>query len=251
MNNTKRTDKGFWLTLLLSLIVIALAVSAFIPTFIERAFVQAESVQNVDGEAMRVLDRCNAYVAEHSFKTTMKGAIKARVVGVPYTQKIHGRRAVDGDKYSEVAESVSAFVKAAVKREKNGNVYYVSQGTYKNKKFKYQKAQELSYPTYVEKFGQPFTGVVKYNLDSAVTKAVKVNDNTYKYTLDPSKATLYSRNEVKTMLGGKMYPQYKSVEFTLTTDGDRPIKVISVENFRIEKFGGTDCTAKYEESFAF
>lgn len=252
MNKSVRTDKKFWLTIALAMLIVVLAGMAFLPTVLsKRTTTQAISARTVDSEAMRVLGCCNAYVAANGFKTTMSGSIKANVIGVPYTQKIHGNRTVDGNSYLEVAESVSALVKAAVKRERRDGAYYVSRGTYKNKAFKYDDEQKLSRSSYVAQYGQPFTGVVKYNLENAITQAIKTNENTYKYTLDPNRATLYSRNEVKTTLGGKTYPHYKSVEITLVTDGDRPIKVTSTEKFSINKFGGTDCTAEYIEVFHF
>lgn len=252
MNKTVKTDKHFWLTIALALLIVVLACTAFLPTVLsKRTTTQAISARAVDSEAMRVLGCCNAYVAANGFKTTMSGAIRASVVGVPYTQKIRGSRTVDSNSYIEVAESVSALVKAAIKRERRDGAYYVSHGTYKNKAFKYDDEQKLSRSSYVAQYGQPFTGVVKYNIENTITQATRVSDNTYTYTLDPNRATVYSRNEVKTTLGGKTYPHYKSVEFTLVTDGDRPVKVTSTEKFRIDKFGGTDCTAEYTEVFNF
>ena len=252
MAKIKIKDKSFWMTLVLALVIVALAGTAFIPTIAaKRNKAKAMAVSAVDCEAMRVLGCCNAYVAANRCSTKLNGKIKARVMGIPYTQKLRGNRTVDGTKYTEVAESVSALVKAAVKRERQDGVYYVYQGTYKNKAFSYDSPQQLSRSSYVAKYGQPFTGVVKYNLDNTVLQAVKTGENTYKFTLDPNKSTAYSRNEVKTVLGGKQYPQYNSVEFTLVTDGDRPVKVTCVEKFRIDKFGGTDCTAEYVESFIF
>lgn len=206
----------------------------------------------VDAEAMRVLGCCNAYAAANDFTTTMTGKVKASVVGVPYTQKIHGKRTVGIDgTFTDVAESKSAIVKAALKRERRDGKYYVSRGEYKNKSFSYNPEQPLSQNNYIARYGQPFTGIVKYNLDNTIISAKAVGDNVYKFVLDPAQSTLYSRNEIKTTLGGKSYPQFTRVEFTLTTDGDRPVKVTTTEKFRVEKFGGTNCTAEYTETFHF
>lgn len=253
MDNAKKLNKGFWLTLILSLIIAALVGVAFLPSVISaRGTSQAAAVgSEVDAEAMRMLGCCNAYVAEHSFKTTMNGAVKAKVLGVPYTQKIHGGRTVDGEKFTDIAESTSALVKAAVKRERHDGAYYVSRGSYKNKSFDYGDARQLTKSEYISQYGQPFTGVVKYNLDNTVISAKKIKDNVYKFVLDSSHSTAYTRNEIKTTLGCKSYPEYSRVEVTLTTDGERPVKVITVEKFRIDKFGGTECTAQYTEVFDF
>lgn len=254
MDNTKKIEKGFWLTLAFAVIIVILTGVAFLPSVIEsRETSRAATVSSeVDAEAMRVLGCCNAYAAANDFTTTMTGTVKAKVVGVPYTQKIQGGRNVsrDGD-VTEVAESSSALVKAALKRERRDGKYYVSRGDYKNKAFRYNNEKSLSEKQYSAQYGQPFTGIVKYAMDNAVISATVIGDNVYKFVLDPAQSTLYSRNEVKTTLGSKSYPKYSRVEFTLTTDGDRPVKVTSVEKFRVDKFGGTNCTAEYTETFHF
>lgn len=254
MSNTRKIEKGFWLTLALAVIIVILTGVAFLPTvFAKRETSRAATIgYDVDAEAMRVLGCCNAYAVANDFSTTMTGSVKARVVGVPYTQKIYGGRTVGRDgAFTDVAESKSALVKAAIKRERRDGKYYVSRGDYKNKAFRYNAEQPMSEKNYTAQYGQPFTGIVKYRLENAVVSAMAVGDNVYKFVLDPAQSTLYSRNEVKTTLGGKSYPKYSYVEFTLTVDGDRPVKVTTVEKFRVDKFGGTDCTAEYTELFSF
>lgn len=255
MDNIKRKNKGFWLTLALSIVIVTLACVAFLPTIFEKQTkTEAASAGSaMDSEAMRILSCCNAYLAANSFSTTMNGTVKASVLGVPYTQKIHGGRTVDcacGD-FTDTAESKSALVKAAIKRERRDGNYYVSRGEYNKKAFSYNAEQSLSKNGYLAQYGQPFTGIVKYNLENTVISAKAVGAGVYKFVLDPAQSTLYSRNEVKTMLGGKSYPTYKGVEFTLVTDGDRPVKVTTREKFKIDKFGGTNCTAEYTEIFQF
>lgn len=254
MNDIKKNKTKIWITVALALLIIALAVLAFLPTMLGPSHTEATSVgSEVDEEAMRVLGCCNAYVAKSGFKTTMNGTVKASVVGVPYTQKIHGGRTIDGknDIYTDVAESTSALVKAALKRERRDGAYYVSRGDYKNKSFNYNNEKQLSKTNYIAQYGQPFTGVVKYNLDNTVIFAEKISDGKYRFVLDPIHSTIYSRNEVKTTLGSKSYPEYKSVEFTLITDGEKPVKVTTTEKFKVDKFGGTNCTAQYTEVFDF
>lgn len=255
MNNFKRANKKFLVTLALAVVIVALAGVAFLPTvFSKRETTQAATAgSEVDAEAMRVFGCCNAYVAANAFRTNMTGTVKARVVGVPYTQIVHSERTVDSasGKYTDIAESTSALVKTAVKRERRDGVFYVSHGSYKNRTFSYGDEQELSKTNYIAQYGQPFTGVVKYNMENSVICAEKTDDNCYRYVLDPAHSTVYSRNEVKTTLHAKSHPEYKSVEFTLMTDGNRPVKVTCTEKFRIDKFGGTDCTAEYNETFYF
>lgn len=254
MDNTKKKNKSFIITLLLATLIVLLAISAFLPTIFGGSRTEATSANSeFDKDAMRVLGCCNAYAAANDFTTTMNGSVKASVIGVKYTQKIHGARTVDikNQTFTDVAESVSALVKAAVKREKRDGAFYVSRGNYKNKSFTYEGEEQLTKSSYIAKYGQPFTGVVKYNLDGTVITAEKTGENTYRYVLDPTRSTVYSRNEVKTTLGAKSYPKYSYVEFTLATDGDRPIKVTCSEKFKIDKFGGTNCTAEYNEIFNF
>lgn len=254
MNKTEKKNKSFAITIALSTLIIILAIVSFVPTVFTKTRTEATSSMNeLDAEAMRVLGCCNAYAAANTFTTTMNGSVKASVIGVKYTQKIHGRRAVDNKNqtFTEVAESVSALVKASLKRERNGDEFYVSRGNYKNKSFTYGEAEKLSKTGYIAQYGKPFIGIVKYNLDGTVITAEQVSPNTFRYVLDPSRSTMYSRNEVKTTLGGKSYPEYSQIEFTLTVDGDRPIKVTCSEKFKINKFGGTTCTAEYNEIFKF
>lgn len=253
MENTEKKDKGKLLTILLAVLIVMLACTAFIPTLLSKNSVEGASARTsgIDDDAMRVLGCCNAYVAANDFSTTMRGTVKARVLGIPYTQRVVGGRKVSGEDYTEFAESTSALIKAALKRERRDGEYYVAHGEYKNKRFHYGKAEELSKDDYAKAYGQPFTGTVKYCIDNAIVKAVKSGENSYRYTLDPARATVHSKNEVRTTLGGKSFPVYKSVEFTLITDGERPIKVTCTEKFRIDKFGGTDCTAEYTEIFKF
>lgn len=255
MNNKKKADKGLWLTLVLSAVIVILAGTAFLPTIIARRSIPEATVvsADVDAEAVRVLGCCDAYTAANAFTADMTGTVKASVLGVPYTQKIYGSRTVErgGEGFTQIAESTSALVKAAVKRQQRDGKYYVSRGSYKNKSFSYGDEQELSKSNYIAQFGQPFTGVIKYCLSNSIISAQKIDDNTYSYVLDPAHSTVYTRNEVKTTLGGSSYPEYKSVRFTLTTDGERPIRVVCTEKFKIDKFGGTNCTAEYTETFTF
>lgn len=254
MSNTRKIENGFWLTLALAVILVILTGVAFLPSVISaRETSRAATVgYDVDAEAMRILGCCNAYAAANDYTTTMAGSVKARVVGVPYAQNIHGGRTVKKDgSFTDVAESTSALVKAAIKRERRDGKYYVSRGEYKNKAFVYNGEQPMSQNNYISRYGQPFTGIVKYNLENAVISAKAIGGNMYKFVLDPAKSTVYSRNEVKTTLGGKSYPKYSRIEFTLTVDGERPVKVTSTEKFRVDKFGGTNCTAEYCEVFSF
>ncbi len=237
-----------------AVIIIILAGAAFLPTVLaSRETSQAATVGcGGNEEALSALDCCNAYTAKNDFTTTMTGTVRAKVIGIPYSQRIHGGRTVccDGT-FTDVAESTSALVKAALKRERRDGKYCVSRGDYKNKAFRYDTERALPEKNYIEQYGKPFTGIVKYDLDGAVISATTVADNVYKFVLDPDIATRYSRNEVKTTLGSKSYPKYTSVEFTLTTDGERPVKVTATEKFRVDKFGGTDCTAVFTETFKF
>ena len=246
-------NKGLWITFALALLIAALFCVALLPSVLNKQKkTEADTLQSVDPEAMRALGCCTAFIGANDFSTAMSGTIKASVVGVPYTQKINGKRTVNADgSFTDIAESKSALVKAAVKREYKGGSFHVTRGEYKKKAFTYGNGEDLSKNSYISKYGKPFTGLVKYNIENTVIAAQAVGKNSYRFVLDPDKATSFCRNEIKTMLGGKSYPAYKSVEFTLTTDGEKPIKVVSVEKFRIDKFGGTECTAQYTETFVF
>ncbi len=224
--------------------------------FIVIAFIPSARTANatpstaVDREAVRVLNNCRAFAAAHNFETQMSGTIKARVFGIPYKITASGGRTVKDGNLESVAESVSAFVKAGVKRQVKDGKLYSSNATYKRKSFSYAEPQEYSYGDYVSKFGKPDTGLVKYELDGNILSAEKTSDTTFRFTLE-QRAAKYSGNEVKTTLGVDKPPEYELIELTLDTDGDKPKRVTVHEIFTVDKFGGTRCDATYSETFTF
>lgn len=233
-------------------VIIVLAGLSFLPSVRSGNSIAVAANHELDPEAIRVLGCCRAYASSNDFQTTMSGSIKAKVFGLPYTQKVYGSRKVSGDDFTEVAESVSTFVKAGIRRGCTDGKYTIARGNYKKKSFTYGTPTELDRDGYVNAYGMPAIGIVRYELDNSVIGASKVDDNTFRYVLDVRKATAYSRNEVKTTVGSNSYPEYESVEFTLTTDpSNRAIKITAVEKFRIDKFGGTHCTATYTETFNY
>ncbi len=238
-------------TIVLFLLIILLVGAAFIPSVRGKSSVTASYSYESDPEAIRALNGARAFAAANDYRTEMSGSVKARVLGIPYSQKITGKRTVNGDGNTDTAESVSAFVKAAIKREHNEKGYFVTRGVYKNKSFTYGTPKIMERNEYIAAYGKPFTDIVKYDLDNTVISAKCVGSNTYKFVLDPSRSTEYTRNEVKTTLGGKSYPKYEHVEFTLITDGEKAVKVTTHEKFEVDKFGGTSCTAEYTEKFIY
>ena len=110
---------------------------------------------------------------------------------------------------------------------------------------------EYTEEDYIAAYGKPFIGLIKYELDGAVISSRKIADGEYEYELDPSRATVYAKNEVRTTIDAKSFPEYRSVSFVLVTDGDRPVEVTTREKFKVDKFGGTTCTAEYKERFYF
>ncbi len=226
---------------------------AFLPSVRTRGGAAVQAATEYDSDGIAKLNACTAYAAAHAFSTAMTGKITARVLGIKYTQKVSGGRTVDGDRFTDVAQSVSSLVKVALKREYDGDEYKIYHGEYrdKNKTFAFGDGKTVDKQQYVGLYGKPNIGVVKYAVDSSVMSVKKVGDNAYRFTLDPVRAAAYCKNEVKTTLGGKSYPRYSSIEFTLYFDGDKPIKVTSVEKFRVDKLGGANCTAEYTETFMF
>ena len=236
--------------ILLALIAL-LAGLSFLPSVRKASSVAVSSEDRLDAEAVRVLGCSRAYVDGHDFSTVMRGAIKAKVLGVPYTQNVTGSRRVCGDEFSDVTESVSAFIKAGIKRECVGGELFAARGDYKDKAFVYGAPARLDREKYIATYGMPATGLVKYDLDNALVSAESLGKGKYRYVLDARRATKYSRNEVKTTVGGKSYPEYESVEFTLTFDGERAVKITVKEKFRVDKFGGTHCVAQFTETFEY
>lgn len=232
------------------ILLTVLVAFAFVPMFTKAAPMTARSAES-DPCAMTALRNCSAYVGGHDFSVELSGKIKARVFGIPFSQKVSGKRSVRGGEYFELSESSSVFVSAGLKKTVADGKYSVSRGKSKGKTFEYGQAHELDRAEFVETYGKPFTGLTRYVIENAVTSAVRVDDNTFRYTLDPDRATEFLRYEIKTALGAKSYPVYRSVVITLVTDGEKPVSIGAVEDFDIDKFGGTSCTAEYSEIFTF
>ncbi|MBD5132569.1 MAG: hypothetical protein HDT28_08310 [Clostridiales bacterium] len=234
--------------LVLAFVATAIAVTAI---FLPRRTVEAVANDNaLDSDAMRVLSVCREYALSHDFDTEMTGAIKAKAFSIPFSQSVSGGRKVRGGGVVDTAESISTLVKAAIKKECSANKYSVSRGEYKNGAFVYSGAVEYDRDGYIAAYGLPPTGLVKYELDNAIIGAVKVDDRTYKFTLDPGGGSVYCKNEVNTVLGAKK-TEYTAIEFTLITDGSRALEITSTEKFDVEKFGGTNVTAEYTEKFIY
>lgn len=233
--------------LLLLAVLVALA---FVPMFTKAAPTTARSAQ-IDPDAMTALDNCSAYVCGHDFSVELSGKIKARVFGIPFSQSVRGKRSVSNGEYFEQSESSSVFVSAGLKKTVANGKYSVAEGKSKGKSFEYGQSRELDFAEFVETYGKPLTGLTRYVTENAVTSAVRVDDNTFRYTLDPDRSTEFIRHEIKTALGAKNYPVYRSVVITLVTDGEKPASLVASENFDIDKFGGTSCTAEYSEIYTF
>lgn len=253
-NTRKRIKAAIPCALLAAAIALLVGIS-FLPSVRfpqgELAPASAARVGEFDGEAIRILGCCEAYAASHPFSSETEGCVKARVAGIPYTQRISVSRTVDGENFSETCESASALVKAGVRRSCKDGAYFSAHGKYKSKRFEYPEPKELSRERFTALFGKPNVGIVKYVTDGTLVSATRVDDNTFSYVLDPVRATEFSRNEVKTLLGGKSYPTYESVEFTLTVNGDRAEKVVCKEIFRADKLGGITCSAVYTDKIVY
>lgn len=249
MENTRKKLKKVLPSLVLLAVIALLVGLSFTVSHPVTTVTAAE--HTLDPEAVRVLEECRAYAGSHDFETELDGKIRARVMGVPYVQKLHGGRKVEGEDFSETAESVSALVKAALKKQCKGGEYSVTHGEYKKKRFSYGAGETLSREDYIKSHGMPSTGLVRYELDGAVLGAEKTGENTYTYTLDVRRATAYCANEVRTTLGSKKPPEYSSVSFTLTCVDGRAEKIVSEEKFRVDKYGGLTCTAEYTETFTY
>lgn len=237
-------------TALIVAAIVGLAVLSFLPVF-RSSPAASVSPRSLDDEALSALSVCRAYLDGHAFSTKLDGSIRAKVFGIPYTQKLCGGREVSGSNVCERGESASALVKAAVMTELRDGAYYVSRGAYRGKSFVYDDMREISRSEYYAAFGKPVSGLVKYELDGSVIGAKTTGENTYTYYLDPSRATVYSRCSVKTALDSKSFPEYDAVEFTLYTDGSRPVRVSVRESFNVDKYGGAHCVCTYSESFVY
>lgn len=245
--NNKR--RSVLTTVVLLALLACMSVLALLSTL--RGRPSAVAARSADADALAALNACRAYADAHDFTTDTVGTIKARAFGIPYSQKVTGGREKCGAHCVEIAESRSALAKAALKKETDADGFFVTLGKFDGKKAVYGAPTELTRESYIAAYGMPNDGLVKYELDGAIVSSEHVGDGVYKYSLDPTRAARFCRNEIKTTVGGKTYPEYGSIELTLYTDGERPLKLTVCEKFRVEKFGGTSCTAEYTETFRF
>lgn len=247
--DTSRTKKALSLAAIVALLIVLVAL-AFVPMFGSDPPAAARSAE-LDARAMTALNNCAAYVDGHDFSCRVSGKIKARIFGIPFSQNVSGARSVKNGEYTELVESSSAFVSAGQKKSVVGGAYYVADGKKSKGGFDYGEPRKLDRAEFAENYGKPFTGLTRYALSGAVTSATAIDDNTFAFTLDPTRATEYVKRAVRSALDAKAYPAYRSVEITLVTDGERPVSVGAVERFDIDKFGGTSCVAEYKEEFIF
>lgn len=249
----EKTKNALWRIVPTAVLLIFIAVITgvcFAPKLRDGHRIATATAGSIDESAMVALNNAQSYVAANDFSTELDGYIKAKVFGIKYTQSVSGGREVNGDGFTDTAESKSALVKAGIKRAANGDDYTVSTADYKKKRFVYAAPRHMTREQYVATFGKPATGLVKYELGSAIISATDNGDGSYTFELDPQRATEFCAAEVKHTLGGKA-PKYYTVGFTLYTEGGKPVRVTANEQFEIDKFGGTFCTAQYTEVFKF
>lgn len=239
-------------TAALAAIIVLLIGLAFLPSVrdVNTATV-ANSARSTDSAAVDVFEKCAEYASEHGFTTKLTGNVKASVLGVPYNVKVRGGREVNGDEFCDVTEGISALVKFGQKKQYAGGEYTVSRGTYKDKQFTYADPTPIAHDSYVDSYGMPPTGLVRYVTDGTIISAEQVDENTFVYTLDAARATEYYRREGRTVLNCDECPTYKSITLTLVTDGERAIKITADEKIRVPKFGGIDCTATFTEVYSY
>ncbi len=215
------------------------------------AHAEPDASPSLDAEAMSALSSCFEYAETHDFSVKQTGTVKARVFGIPYTQTVVGTRIKSCDSYCETVESVSAFVKAALKKTVEFGRYFAARGKIKRGKAHYSAPVEYSRDEFSALYGKPDPSFLPYVADGTVLAARKVGEGVFEFDLSPDGATALSRNAVRTMLGGKSYPSYSAVSVTLTVRDGKPLRTESREQFRINKFGGTNCTAVYIEDWKF
>ncbi|MCH5350564.1 MAG: hypothetical protein J1F39_01165 [Clostridiales bacterium] len=228
-----------------TLAVLAVCFSVFFP-----AVGHSASAEEIDPEAVKILENACAYAREHGFTSSMYGEVEARVFGIKYVQRIYGDREVKGESYSERAESVSAFVKTALKRSYSDGKYYVSHGKFARGKAEYPPLAEVKESEYLSRYGAPPLGLLRYEIDGNILSARKTGENEYTFTLDPQKSTVNAGVGVKSALGSDKAPKYSSVKVVLTVDGIKPVKTVCRERLKVDKFGGVECSAMYEEKIA-
>ena len=230
-------------------VIVVLMGLAFLPLS-NRADTDALAAgREVKGDAVQALYDCAEYAERNGFNAELTGTVKARVVGVPYTLNVRGERRVNGAEFASVRESVSPAVKRGYKTECVEGEYRVYRGTFDKAtgEFVYGTPETIDKTSFTATYGDP-SALFRYNIDGNILSAERVGENVYRYTLDPVAADS-CKAEVGMLAKCKTPPEYNSIELTLITDGTRAVKISAVEKFRLDKLGGVDCVAEYEENF--
>lgn len=238
-------------TLALTLFIIVLTGLAFLPAVRNGNTDVAAGAREVGDVAAETLYGCMEYARTNRFTAKLSGTAKARAVGVPYTLSVRGERKVDGSEFEAVKEGVSAIAKVGLKTSCINGVYYVTRGEFDKAAngFAYPEPEKTSLESYIETFGATPVGLLRYDVDGNILSAERIDENVFRYVLNVAAAETCKR-EVGALMNGKN-PEYKSIELTLTTDGERAVKVSAVEKFRVDKFGSVNCTVVYDEVFIY
>lgn len=191
------------------------------------------------------------------FESTSYGEVKASIA----TQRVYGKRKVKSGNVFTQSISVSSFVELADQQYVSGDTYLYRNGSdIKNDTATFGDVKEMSPDGYLQKYGIPPRELCKYVInETTVSNAVVESfpadgdgDYVFRLTLDPTAASEYYANEVRTRSGASSnYPQFKAITVTVTMDSNWIVSQYSVnEEYMIDKPLKVTCYSTLTETFA-
>ena len=191
------------------------------------------------------------------FESSSYGEVKASIA----TQRVYGKRKVKSGNVFTQSISVSSFVELADQQYISGNTYLYRNGSnIKNDTATFGDVKEMSPDGYLQKYGIPPRELCKYVINEttvldAVVESFPANGDgeyVFRLTLDPTAASEYYANEVRTRSGASSnYPQFKSIVLTVTMDSNWIVSQYSVnEEYTIDKPLKVTCYSTLTETFS-
>ncbi len=199
-----------------------------------------------------------ALANEKSFTTTSTGSAVTNVAFVSVSQVVKSARVINNGEIYKESLSHSTFRGVGVRIFiKNDNfvvldadkVNSVDEVTWKT------NANKVSKNSFIETYGHYSNTITAYTItDETILSAEFLGEKngiySYKYNLDPVKATGKISLEMRTMAGTKSLPIFERVSLTVRMDENwRVTQTVTDCVYKVDMLGGVTCTEALTENF--
>ncbi len=199
-----------------------------------------------------------ALAGEKSFTTTSTGSAVTNVAFVSVSQAVKSARVINNGEIYKESLSHSTFKGVGVRIFiKNNNfvvldadkVNSVDEVTWKT------NANKVSKNSFIETYGHYSNTITPYTItDDTILSAeflgVENGIYSYKYNLDPVKATGKISLEMRTMAGTKSLPIFERVSLIVRMDENwRVTQTVTDCVYKVDMLGGVTCTEAVTENF--